>query len=154
MRDIDNRMDGMSVFSFGLSAVPKSIKKLIEHFHIEIDDVDFFLFHQANLFMNEKIREKDIQALYKKVKADEDKCLKEDETLRKHMLDICEALVGLETSDATHVFGSPDDVKLHSSMTLFKAACPDIDIFQKVIDKFFAGKDDRRTIEIISWKQQ
>lgn len=34
-------------------------------------------------FMNEKIREKDIQALYKKVKADEDKCLKEDETLRK-----------------------------------------------------------------------
>ena len=33
--------------------------------------------------MNEKIREKDIQALYKKVKADEDKCLKEDETLRK-----------------------------------------------------------------------
>jgi uncharacterized protein (DUF1810 family) len=85
---------------------------------------------------------------------DEAKAYMEDETLRKHMLDICEALVGLETSDATHVFGSPDDVKLHSSMTLFKAACPDIDIFQKVIDKFFAGKDDRRTIEIISWKQQ
>lgn len=57
-RDIDNRMDGMSVFSFGLSSVPKTLKKLMEHFQINKDEVDKFLFHQANLFMNEKIRKK------------------------------------------------------------------------------------------------
>lgn len=57
-RAIDNRMDGMSVFSFGLTSVPKTLKKLIEHFSIEKENVDKFLFHQANLFMNEKIRMK------------------------------------------------------------------------------------------------
>lgn len=65
MRDIDNRMDGMSVFSFGLSSVPKSIKKLCEHFSIDPSFVDKYIFHQANLFMNEKIR--------KKLKIDEEK---------------------------------------------------------------------------------
>ena len=57
-REIDNRMDGMSVFSFGLSSVPKTLKKLMEHYQIDKEQVDKFLFHQANLFMNEKIRKK------------------------------------------------------------------------------------------------
>lgn len=57
-RDIDCRMDGMSVFSFGISAAPKSVKQLWEHFSIDTDSVDKYFFHQANLFMNEKIRKK------------------------------------------------------------------------------------------------
>lgn len=57
-RDIDNRMDGMSVFAFGLSSVPKTLKKLWNHFDIDKDSVDKYLFHQANMFMNEKIRKK------------------------------------------------------------------------------------------------
>ena len=57
-RDIDCRMDGMSVFSFGLSAAPKAVKKLGEHFSIDFDSIDKYFFHQANLFMNEKIRKK------------------------------------------------------------------------------------------------
>lgn len=57
-RDIDCRMDGMSVFSFGISAVPKAVKNLWEHFEINPESVDRYFFHQANLFMNEKIRKK------------------------------------------------------------------------------------------------
>jgi 3-oxoacyl-[acyl-carrier-protein] synthase-3 len=57
-RDIDCRMDGMSVFSFGISAVPKAVKKLWEHFEIDPESIDKYFFHQANLFMNEKIRKK------------------------------------------------------------------------------------------------
>lgn len=57
-RDIDSRMDGMSVFSFGISAAPKAMKKLWEHFSIDPDSIDKYFFHQANKFMNEKIRKK------------------------------------------------------------------------------------------------
>lgn len=57
-RDIDCRMDGMSVFSFGISAAPKAMKKLWEHFSIDPEAIDKYFFHQANHFMNEKIRKK------------------------------------------------------------------------------------------------
>ncbi len=51
-------LDGMSVFSFGISRAPESIRMLAENYRIDLDQVDYFLFHQANLFMNEKIRKK------------------------------------------------------------------------------------------------
>lgn len=51
-------LDGMSVFSFGISRAPESVRLLKEKYEIDLDQVDFFLFHQANLFMNEKIRKK------------------------------------------------------------------------------------------------
>lgn len=57
-REIDCRMDGMSVFSFGISAAPSAVKKLWEHFSIDPESVDRYFIHQANLFMNEKIRKK------------------------------------------------------------------------------------------------
>lgn len=57
-RDKDCTMDGMSVFAFGMTAAPKSVQALCEHYSIELDDVDYFLMHQANLYMNEKIRKK------------------------------------------------------------------------------------------------
>ena len=51
-------MDGMSVFSFAISKAPKSIKAIAEKTGIELGNVDYVLLHQANLFMNEKIRKK------------------------------------------------------------------------------------------------
>ncbi|MDF1547122.1 MAG: ketoacyl-ACP synthase III [Bacteroidales bacterium] len=51
-------LDGMSVFSFGISKAPESIRLLTENYGIDLEQVDYFLFHQANLFMNEKIRKK------------------------------------------------------------------------------------------------
>ena len=48
----------MDVFSFGISKAPESVKNLTSHFSIELDSVDYFTFHQANKFMNEKIRKK------------------------------------------------------------------------------------------------
>lgn len=52
------RMKGMDVFGFGITAAPKSIKKTAEHFGLKLDSYDYFIFHQANLMMNEKIRNK------------------------------------------------------------------------------------------------
>ena len=51
-------MDGMSVFSFGISKVPKIVKELLEYYQIDKDEVNLYGFHQANLMMNEKIRKK------------------------------------------------------------------------------------------------
>jgi len=73
----------------------------------------------------------------------------ENDILRARLIEISEALLNLETSDARLVMGHIDDLKLKSSMTLFAEAAPDIDVFQKVLDKFFDGKKDERTIEMI-----
>jgi 3-oxoacyl-[acyl-carrier-protein] synthase-3 len=51
-------LDGMNVFSFGIKEAPKSVNTLIEKFNLEKEKVDYFTFHQANLFMNERIRKK------------------------------------------------------------------------------------------------
>jgi len=51
-------LDGMNVFSFGISQAPESVNRIISHFGIDIENIDYFLFHQANRFMNEKIRKK------------------------------------------------------------------------------------------------
>lgn len=51
-------MKGMDVFAFGITTVPKTVKKLLEKHQISIDSIDYFVFHQANKMMNEKIRKK------------------------------------------------------------------------------------------------
>lgn len=57
-RGIDIEMDGMGVFSFGLSTAPKSISSLCEKYAIDMESINYFIFHQANHYMNEKIRKK------------------------------------------------------------------------------------------------
>lgn len=57
-RGIDLELDGMDVFSFGITKAPKSVKQLCEHFEIDKDSIDIFSFHQANKMMNEMIRKK------------------------------------------------------------------------------------------------
>lgn len=51
-------LNGMNVFSFGITKVPKSVKSLCSHFGIDMETVDLFSFHQANMMMNEMIRKK------------------------------------------------------------------------------------------------
>ena len=55
---MQTRMKGMDVFSFGISTAPKSVKKLGEHFGFDYLDSDFFIFHQANMKMNNMIVKK------------------------------------------------------------------------------------------------
>ncbi len=69
--------------------------------------------------------------------------------LGKRLLEISAALLQLQSSNATQVMGNPDDLKLKSSMTLF-AALPNTDpVFEAVLDKFYNGKKDSKTLEII-----
>lgn len=62
---------------------------------------------------------------------------------------MCNTLLELQTNDAHQIFGSPDDLKLKSSMTLFSAV-PDTDpVFDKVLQKFYNGLKDHITLKIL-----
>ena len=69
--------------------------------------------------------------------------------LGKNIREISKVLLELESNDATAIMGYPDDLKLRSCMTLFAEADPNEDIFQKVLDKFFNGEKDERTLQIL-----
>ncbi len=71
-------------------------------------------------------------------------------TLRARLIEISEALLTLNTNDPTRVMGYPDDLKLRSSMTLFAEAEPECEVFQKVLDKYYGGRKDSRTLEILN----
>lgn len=52
------KLDGMNVFAFGIAKAPESVNQLLYRFSLLKENIDFYWFHQANLFMNEKIRKK------------------------------------------------------------------------------------------------
>lgn len=66
--------------------------------------------------------------------------------LGDRLVRISTELLNLAARNATAVFGSPDDLKLKSSMTLF-SSIPNADpVFQLVLNKFFNGTKDGKTL--------
>jgi uncharacterized protein (DUF1810 family) len=62
----------------------------------------------------------------------------------------CAGLVAaVEGRSARDVMGFPDDLKLRSSMTLFARAAPDTPVFGEVLDRFFDGEPDPRTLALL-----
>jgi uncharacterized protein (DUF1810 family) len=65
-------------------------------------------------------------------------------------LRVCAAAVNAVTGRTAHqVFGSPDDMKFRSSMTLFGRAAPDEPAFRAALERYFEGQEDPRTLEIL-----
>jgi uncharacterized protein (DUF1810 family) len=63
----------------------------------------------------------------------------------------CASVVGTTTGrTAEEIFGGIDAVKLRSSMTLFLEAAPDEAVFQQVLDRYFDGAKDPRSLEAIA----
>ena len=56
---------------------------------------------------------------------------------------------GRKNRTAHEIFGSPDDMKLKSSMTLFSLVPGADPVFQEVLDKFYEGVKDSRTLELL-----
>ena len=67
--------------------------------------------------------------------------------LGPRLVEAVEAINALPGHDALAVFGAPDDLKLRSSLTLFRAADPDEPAFQKALDKYFGGEADPQTLK-------
>lgn len=70
--------------------------------------------------------------------------------LGPRLRECCRLLLHLESNDAGEIFGCPDNVKLHSSMTLFACAAPDDALFREVLEKFFSGEQDAATLRLIA----
>lgn len=56
--NLHSEMNGMDVFQFGLTRAPECVTDVLSFSGKTVEDIDYYIFHQANRFMNEKIRRK------------------------------------------------------------------------------------------------
>ncbi len=69
--------------------------------------------------------------------------------LGPRLREITEALLEVKGKSALEIMGSPDYLKLKSCMTLFALVSNENSLFQRVLDKYFGGKLDERTIDLL-----
>lgn len=70
--------------------------------------------------------------------------------LGPRLLECAEAVLGVEGRSVEDIFGSPDDMKLRSSATLFAEVSATGSPFHRILDKHFHGRRDERTIALIA----
>lgn len=70
--------------------------------------------------------------------------------LSKRLKEITHILLDTNETDATKVFGYPDNMKLKSSMTLFANLPSAAPVFHHVLDQFFNGEEDDKTISLLN----
>lgn len=80
---------------------------------------------------------------------DEARAYINDPTLGHNLREISSALLELPINDPFIVMNKPDDRKLLSSMTLFAHATQDNQVFLDVIDKYYSGQQDTRTLALL-----
>ena len=71
------------------------------------------------------------------------------DVLGPRLLECCRALLDLEDVTAERVLGSVDAIKLRSSMTLFAHADPSEGTFREVLDRYYDGDEDERTVALL-----
>ena len=69
--------------------------------------------------------------------------------LGARLCECCEVLLALPVGNIEAVLGSPDNLKLCSCMTLFEQATGDAEVFSAVLEKFYAGRRDPLTLELL-----
>ncbi len=67
--------------------------------------------------------------------------------LGARLKDCTELVNQIEGHSIEEIFGSPDDMKFRSSMTLFASAATDNQVFQDALQKYFAGQPDPLTLQ-------
>lgn len=70
-------------------------------------------------------------------------------TLGPRLLECAEAVLRIKGRSALEIFGSPDDMKLRSCATLFAAVSSGDSAFQRIIERYFQGERDQRTIQLL-----
>jgi uncharacterized protein (DUF1810 family) len=69
--------------------------------------------------------------------------------LGPRLLEIAGAVVASPVRSANALFGSPDDLKLRSSATLFAQVSAPGSVFEQILDKYFEGRPDPKTLELL-----
>ena len=104
----------------------------------------WFVFPQiAGLGQSEIAREYALSGL------EEARAYLEHPVLGVRLIEIAQIVLHIEGSTARKIFGSPDDMKLHSSATLFAQVSGRSSVFHQLLERFFQGEPDERTIELL-----
>ena len=69
--------------------------------------------------------------------------------LGPRLLECAGALLRVEGRSATEILGSPDDMKLKSSATLFSSVLPAGSVFDRLLEKYFRGERDSKTLQLL-----
>ena len=69
--------------------------------------------------------------------------------LGARLKDCVSVLLALDGRPAREIFGSVDELKLRSCLTLFAQVAPEEPAFQQAIERYFAGEPDPRTLELM-----
>jgi uncharacterized protein (DUF1810 family) len=72
------------------------------------------------------------------------------ELLGPRLVACAEAALAVEGRSAREIFGSPDDLKLRSSATLFAQVSRAGSVFHRLLDKYFAGEPDEATLRLVA----
>lgn len=70
--------------------------------------------------------------------------------LGQRLIECAQAVLDGEEQSAYDIFGSPDDRKLKSCATLFAQVSPPGSVFEQLLDEFFAGESDQKTLRLLS----
>jgi uncharacterized protein (DUF1810 family) len=76
----------------------------------------------------------------------------EHPVLGPRLIECCNALMSHDGKSASEIMGYPDDIKLRSSMTLFLLVVGLHSQFSAVLEKYFQGRQDPRTLELLGLK--
>ncbi len=74
----------------------------------------------------------------------------DDPVLGARLRECVEALLSVRDRSAREIMGTPDDMKLQSSLTLFAAVADDPALFERAIARFFDGQRDSRTVAFLA----
>ena len=70
--------------------------------------------------------------------------------LGSRLVETAKAFLDISGKTASQILGSPDDLKVRSSMTLFSFTENSDPVFQAILDKYYNGKPDDKTIAIVN----
>ena len=69
--------------------------------------------------------------------------------LGPRLIECSEAVLAVDEKSATEILGSPDDLKLKSSATLFGYISAPGSVFERILDKFYGGERDAATLRLL-----
>jgi uncharacterized protein (DUF1810 family) len=69
--------------------------------------------------------------------------------LGTRLLECAETVLAVEGRSVSEIFGYPDDLKLKSSMALFAYVADPRSVFVRVLDKYFQGEQDIKTLPLL-----
>ncbi len=62
----------------------------------------------------------------------------------------CDKILAVQGKTALQIFGPIDELKLRSCVTLFAHVAPEEAVFRQVLERYFSGEADRKTVELLA----